>query len=99
MSRAIVILLAMTLWPAQLHPEEAPRLSWVPSVLPKNPATPRVLLAEDEPYCELGNGPCGGQCTEEGGKKWACAADTLPCYQRGRCTCEVATVCKPKKKK
>jgi len=60
---------------------------------------PGPLLVQ-EPYCEMGNGPCGGACNAEGKQPWDCPDDALPCYQRGqRCTCETADMCKPKKKK
>lgn len=51
-----------------------------------------------EPYCEFGVGPCGGTCNQEDGKSWSCLAKELPCYQRGRCSCEQAGACKSKKK-
>jgi hypothetical protein len=60
---------------------------------------PRPLFVQ-EPYCEFGNGPCGGACNEEGKQPWDCPAETVPCYQKGqRCSCEEAAICKPKKKK
>ena len=60
-----------------------------------------MLLVQELPYCELGYGPCGGQCSsEEGKKQWTCPADALPCHHEGqRCSCEAADMCKPKKKK
>ena len=60
-----------------------------------------MLLVQELPYCELGYGPCGGECSsEEGKKRWPCPADALPCHHEGqRCTCEAADMCKPKKKK
>ena len=63
------------------------------------------IIPVQEPFCEYGVGPCGGTCSEEGGKRWACASNELPCYQLGRCKCEAASACKaapapnPKKKK
>ena len=60
-----------------------------------------MLLVQELPYCELGYGPCGGQCSsEEGKKQWTCPADALPCHHEGqRCSCEATDMCKPKKKK
>ena len=60
-----------------------------------------MILVQELPYCEMGYGSCGGQCSsDEGKKRWNCAADTLPCQHEGQhCTCEPADMCKPKKKK
>ncbi|HZV21717.1 MAG TPA: hypothetical protein VE986_09255 [Hyphomicrobiales bacterium] len=70
-------------WAAVTIPES----SW-----PKGEGPIRV----QDPYCEMGVGPCGGTCNEEGGKHWNCLPTALPCYQRGgRCTCEEAGICKP----
>lgn len=80
------------------YAEEAPPAPW-PSVVaitprsiaPKFPAIIRV----QEPYCEYGVGVCGGACSEEGGKRWDCGAEELPCYTLGHCKCKSAGVCKP----
>jgi len=65
--------------------------------LPRSPPTP---LYVQEPYCELGNGACGGHCSAEAKKPWDRAAEPIPCYQSGqRCTCEEADICKPIKKR
>jgi hypothetical protein len=77
----------------------SPLLSQMAMPVFRGPDVPGPLVVQ-EPYCELGYGTCGGACNEEGKKPWDCAAETLPCYQKGqRCTCEEADICKPKKKK
>jgi hypothetical protein len=92
MLRFFLILFAVALWSSPLHPQTA-----IPG--PRGDNLPGPLLVQ-EPYCELGNGPCAGACNEEGKKPWDCPAETLPCYHTSqRCTCEEADICKPKKKK
>jgi hypothetical protein len=64
-------------------------------------SNPPAILVQELPYCELGYGLCGGQCSsDEGKKKWNCPAEALPCQHEGqRCTCEAADMCKAKKKR
>jgi hypothetical protein len=93
MLRFFLLLLALTLGSSRLHSQMAMPVPRGGGDLPKP-------FFVQEPYCELGNGTCGGTCNEEGKKPWDCPAETMPCYQRGqRCTCEEADICKPKKKK
>jgi hypothetical protein len=91
MLRLFLILFALVLYPLPLLSQMA-----MPVLRGTDPPAPILV---QEPYCELGNGPCGGACNEEGKKPRNCPAETLPCYQKGqRCTCEEADICKPKKK-
>ena len=87
----------------RLYSKDGPPLIHLTVTVPNNNLSPDLpmLLVQELPYCELGYGPCGGQCSaEEGKKQWNCPADTLPCHHEGqRCTCEAAEMCKPKKKK
>ena len=95
--------LILLLWVAsstQLYSQEAVSAAIVhPKIKP--PASEQPVLVQELPYCELGYGPCGGECSsDEGKKKWACAPDAMPCHHEGqRCTCEAAALCKPKKKR
>ena len=92
MLRFFLILVAVVLGSSPLHSQMA-----MPVL--RGDDVPGPLFVQ-EPYCELGYGPCGGACNEEGNKPWDCPPETVPCYQRGqRCTCEAADICKPKKKK
>jgi hypothetical protein len=92
MLRFSLILFAIILGSSPLHSQMA-----MPVFRGLN--VPGPLLVQ-EPYCELGYGPCGGACNAEGKQPWDCPAETLPCYQKSqRCTCEEADICKPKKKK
>ena len=106
MLRTVTTVIMMTFIPPQAHTEEAiaPSPYWSAitsapgSAIAKSPEVIRV----QEPFCEYGVGPCGGTCSEEGGKHWVCATTEMPCYQLGRCKCEAAAICKPpppKKKK
>ncbi len=64
-----------------------------------NGVTPSAA-GDDEPYCEMGVGSCGGKCSDEGGKQWDCTKDEIPCFHNGgHCSCESSGICKPKKKK
>jgi hypothetical protein len=93
MVRFFLILCAVVLGSSRLHAE-------MTMPVPRSDSLPKPLLVQEEPYCELGYGTCGGACNEEGKKSWDCPAETMPCYQKGqRCTCETADICKPKKKK
>jgi hypothetical protein len=76
------------------------KLDWFTKTVPKPkpPKKPEAIQVQ-EAYCEFGAGACGGMCSEESGKHWDCESGTMPCYQRGQhCTCEVASMCLPKKK-
>ncbi len=94
----VLLTTSTRLWSQDLLPLK-PIVTPVPKgkVLPN----PSVRPAGDLPYCELGYGACGGQCSSDEGKKtWNCSPDTLPCHHEGqRCTCESAAMCKQKKKK
>ena len=85
----------------RLYSQDRPAVQHAATVPNSNLAPDRPILVQELPYCELGYGPCGGQCSsEEGKKQWACPANALPCHHEGqRCTCEAAEMCKPKKKK
>ena len=87
----------------RLYSQDWPSSTSVAATVPKGDFSPSqpAPLVQELPYCELGYGPCGGECSsEEGKKKWNCSANTLPCHHEGqRCTCETADMCKPKKKK
>jgi hypothetical protein len=86
----------------RLHSQDRPASVELAATVPHSNLSPdRPILVQELPYCELGYGPCGGQCSsEEGKKQWACPANALPCHHEGqRCTCEAAEMCKPKKKK
>jgi hypothetical protein len=107
MLRAVATVIMVTFMLPQAHTEEAipPALRWSAVTSPPRSAistNPDVIHVQ-EPFCEYGVGPCGGTCSEEGGKHWACATNEMPCYQLGRCKCEAANICKPppppKKKK
>ena len=106
MLRAFKAVMMVPFLLSQAHAEEAaPPPQWgVVTAAPNSSRSedPEVIRVQ-EPFCEYGVGPCGGLCSEEGGKRWACASTELPCYQLGRCKCESASVCKPppasKKKK
>ncbi len=106
MLRTVAPLIMVTFLLLQAHAEEAMTMpQWSAATAPpRSPIlkSPEVIRVQ-EPYCEYGVGTCGGTCSEEGGKRWACASEELPCYQLGRCKCEPANVCKPapapKKKK
>ncbi len=100
MLRTMTIVLAATVSVSLAHSQELSSLTWAATTLPKisRSKTPLMLLIQ-EPYCESGVGDCGGQCSEDGGKRWQCPATALPCYRPGRCTCEEATICKPQKKR
>jgi hypothetical protein len=99
--RFCLILLAVMLGSSQLRSQDRTSLSPIAIILPRGNLSPephKVLV--QEPYCELGYGTCGGQCSEAGKKPWDCPSQALPCYQRGQhCTCEEADICKPKKKR
>ena len=96
-------LLLLVTTSTRLYSQDGPFLTSVTATVPKGnfSPSPPALLVQELPYCELGYGPCGGECSsEEGKKKWSCSANTLPCHHEGqRCTCEAADMCKPKKKK
>jgi hypothetical protein len=99
--RAVIILFALILVSSQPRSPDGPGLNWAAISIPLGnlPSQPHRVLVQ-EPYCELGYGSCGGQCSEAGKKPWDCPSQALPCYQRGQhCTCEEADICKPKKKR
>ena len=86
----------------RLYSQDRPASVQLAATVPNSDPSPdRPILVQELPYCELGYGPCGGQCSsEEGKKQWSCPANALPCHHEGqRCTCEAADMCKPKKKK
>ena len=87
----------------RLYSQDRPASVQLAATVPNSAPSPDrpMLLVQELPYCELGYGPCGGQCSsEEGKKQWTCPANALPCHHEGqRCTCEAADICKPKKKK
>ena len=97
-----LILLALVTTSTRLYSQDGPSLQFAvtPPKASHSPGLPR-LLVQELPYCELGYGPCGGQCSSnEGKKQWNCPADFMPCHHEGqRCTCEASDMCKPKKKK
>ena len=103
MLRFCLILFALFATATRLYSQD--RLSFAPTAVsgPKGKLAPKpsAVLVQELPYCELGYGPCGGQCSsDEGQKKWTCPPAALPCHHEGqRCTCEAADMCKPKKKK
>ncbi len=102
MLRAALALILVTCLVSQADAENTtPAQNWnVVAIVPTRPMTkPPEALQVQEPYCEYGVGPCGGTCLEESGKRWDCPQNALPCYQRGQhCICEVASMCRPKKK-
>ena len=86
----------------RLYSQDRPAsVQFAATVLNSNLSPDQPILVQELPYCELGYGSCGGQCSsEEGKKQWTCPANALPCHHEGqRCTCEAADMCKPKKKK
>jgi len=96
--RATVISLAL-LWLAPApYAQDAPPPAAAEQRPPNTKKPKKAPAAAQDPYCELGAGPCGGTCNQEDGKSWNCPAAELPCYQRGHCKCEKASICKPKKK-
>ncbi len=103
MLRFCLIVIVLVVSATRLYSQD--RLLSAPAGIsgPKGYAVPKppAVLVQELPYCELGYGPCGGQCSsDEGKKKWNCPADAMPCHHGGqRCTCEAADMCKPKKKK
>jgi hypothetical protein len=105
MLRALQIVLAALLI-SEAHAEGSvlQNFSWITTTVPKKitPKPPEktspVIKVQDDAYCENGVGPCGGQCSEESGKKWECAATEIPCFHMSRCSCEAAAKCKPKKR-
>ena len=94
-----LILLLLAASSTRLYAQDAAQ---APIARPERKILPREhpVLVQELPYCELGYGPCGGECTsEEGKKKWNCSAETLPCHHEGQsCTCEAADMCKVRKK-
>jgi hypothetical protein len=107
MTGAALLLFCSTLFvlattSTQLYSQNGPPLLQLAVTVPNSisPDLP-MLLVQELPYCELGYGPCGGECSsEEGKRRWTCPADARPCHHEGqRCTCEAADMCKPKKKK
>lgn len=98
-----LILLFLITASTRLYPQEAAPVSLSAPMHKVSPpaSAPAPLLVQELPYCELGYGPCGGECSsDEGKKKWACAANTLPCHHEGqRCSCEAADICKAAPKK
>ncbi len=106
MLRTVTILIMVSFLLPQAHAEETfPPPDWnaVTAAPGSSNSRSSEMIRVQEPFCEYGVGPCGGTCSEEGGKRWACASGELPCYQLGRCKCEAASVCKaqpaPNKKK
>ena len=96
MLRTILVLLALVARPVQLCAEEPAQGGWQVTVTPQaRPPQDRIR----KPQCPFGVGVCGGKCAEDGRKQWDCAEGELPCYQEGRCSCQAADICKPKKKK
>ncbi len=104
MWRTVKTVIVMTFLLSHAHAEDVISTSpWSAAAAVPGGLTSGVIRVQ-EPFCEYGVGPCGGTCSEEGGKQWACAGGEMPCYQLGHCKCEVAAVCKapaaaPKKKK
>ena len=104
MLRATQALILVICLVSQAHAESAtPAQGWdqATATVSKIPVPkPAEAIPIQEPYCEFGAGACGGACNEESGKRWDCPKNALPCYQPGQhCTCEVASMCHPKKKK
>jgi hypothetical protein len=71
--RALIILFALILVSSQLRSQDGPGLSWAAISTPLGtlPSQPHRVLVQ-EPYCELGYGACGSQCSEAGKKSWDC---------------------------
>ena len=101
--RSCLILFVLITTSTRLYSQDGLSLTPIAISVPKGNflSNPSVLLIQELPYCELGYGPCGGQCSsDEGKKKWNCPPDALPCHHDGqRCICEVADMCKPQKKR
>ncbi len=99
----LLILFVLVTTSTRLYSQDVLSFTRIAIAVPRSDLlpTPSPLLVQELPYCELGYGACGGQCSEgEGKKRWNCPAEALVCYHEGqRCTCEVADMCKPKKKK
>jgi hypothetical protein len=95
-----VLLITLATWLASSALAETPAdrsvsLNWAAVIIRENrQETPGPIRVQD-PYCDYGVGPCGGTCNEEGGKHWNCLSTELPCYRRGHCSCEAASICKP----
>ena len=101
--QCLLILFVLLTTSTRLYSQDALSLTRIAITVSKSDLspTPPPLLVQELPYCELGYGACGGQCSEDEGKKrWNCPAEALVCYHEGQhCTCEAADMCKPKKKK
>jgi len=84
--RSCLILFVLVTTSTRLYSRDGLSLTPIAISVPKGNflPNPSALLIQELPYCELGYGPCGGQCSsEEGKKKWNCPPDALPCHHDG----------------